>query len=106
MMTLVTKEPWAPEFALEEHIHWDRENWEEKWAGKSGEVSKACVSSQWEHTLPEPLKYEVGHDHLPWKLGLSENPVLGNFNRVTRKKDLGRMRACSGERMGTVRPKD
>lgn len=69
---MVTKGLWAPEFALEEHTHrvGQCENWEEKWAGKSGEVSKACVSAQWERTLLKPLKCEVGCDRLPWKLGL------------------------------------
>lgn len=58
---VVTKELWAPEFALEEHTHWvgQSENWEEKWAGKSGEVSKACVCSVGTYTSRTPKMWSM-----------------------------------------------
>lgn len=53
---MVTKEPRALELALEEHTHrvGQSENWEEKWAGKSGEVSKAWACSVGTYTSRNP----------------------------------------------------
>lgn len=53
------------------HIGWDSLRTGKRSGQGSQEKFLRPGRAQWERTLPETLKCEVGHDCLPWKLGLS-----------------------------------